>query len=148
VFAAAAGGCGGEDGNGSDSAGSASAKQRVADYFAAFDRGDGAAACALLTPQAIAGVPSLSDQIKAPDCERAIGELARIGEHIRAPRVSVSVNGDRAVAKVTSRRPAYQSDVLLAKQDGAWLIAYPPAVLERYKTPPGIPDETGAHGRQ
>jgi hypothetical protein len=32
--------------------------------------------------------------------------------------------------------------VLLVKQDGKWRIAYPPALVEHYKTPPGIPNET------
>jgi hypothetical protein len=144
----AAGGCGGGDGEGgSEAEAGVSAKQQVADYFAAFGRGDGASACALLTPQAKAGVRTLSDRIEAPDCEGAIRELSRVGEHIRSPRISVAVNGERAIAKVTNKRPPYQSDVLLTKQDDGWRIAFPPAVLERYTTPPGIPDETGAHDR-
>jgi hypothetical protein len=146
----AAGGCGGDD-RAPESSTKDSAKesaQQVADYLAAFGRGDGASACALLTPQAAAGVRSLSDEIDAPDCEGAIAELARIAERIRAPRISVSVNGERAVAKVTSKRPPYRTEVLLTKQDGEWRLAVPPAILQRYSTPPGIPDETGAHGRR
>ena len=149
AIALGAGGCGrGDDSGGSAAGDGASAKQQLSAYFTAFNRGDGAAACALLTAEAQAGVRSLSDRISAPDCEGAIAELSRIGEHIRAPRIAVDVNGERAVAKVTSRRPAYRSDALLVKQEGAWRIAYPPALLERYTSPPGIPDESRAHDRR
>jgi hypothetical protein len=149
AVALVAGGCGG-DGNGGESSRSnaVSAKQQVAGYFAAFNRGDGAAACALLTPQARAGVPSLSDRVKAPDCEGAIRELSRVSEHLRSLRVTVEVTGERAIAKVRNRRPPYQSDVLLQKQVGGWRIAFPPALLERYTTPPGIPNELDEHGKQ
>jgi hypothetical protein len=51
------------------------------------------------------------------------------------------VTGNRAIAKVRSKRPPYQSDVLLKEQGGRWRIAYPPALLERYRTPPGIPSD-------
>jgi hypothetical protein len=136
---AAASGCGGGEGrSGSDAA---SAQAQVTAYLAAFNRGDGRAACALLTSQAKAGVPHLSDRIAAPECERAIRELSRGSEHLRSPKISVHVAGERAVAKLRNRRPPYQSDVLLHKEDGRWLIAYPPAVLERFKTPPGIPSD-------
>jgi hypothetical protein len=145
---AVASGCGGDGGNASRVPDDVSAKNQVAAYLAAFNRGDGRSACALLTPEARAGVPSLADQIQAPDCEGAIRELARIGAHLRSPRISVEVGGDRAIAKVVSRRPPYQSDVLLRKEGGAWRIAFPPALLERYRTPPGIPSELGRRGRK
>lgn len=112
---------------------------QVRAYLAAFAQGDGEAACALLTPDARDGVPSLSDDIRSPDCPGAIRELSRASARLHAPKVAVSVNGDRAVANVTSRRPRYQSQVLLRRQGGEWRIAFPPAILERYKTPPGIP---------
>jgi hypothetical protein len=135
-------GCGGgSGGGGSERAGAGSAKQQLADYLAAFNRGDGPSACALLTPQARAGVPHLSNRINAPDCEGAIRELARTSEHLRAPQISVHVDGKRAIAKVRNKRPPYQSDVLLYKEDSGWRIAYPPALLERYKTAPGIPSD-------
>jgi hypothetical protein len=135
-------GCGsGGDGGGSKQAGGPSPKAQIANYLLAFNRGDGASACAALTPQARTGVPHLSNQIKSPDCEGAIRELSRISEHLRAPRVSVRLQGDRAVGKIRNTQPPFQSDLLLTRQDGEWRIAYPPAVLERYKTPPGIPSD-------
>jgi hypothetical protein len=144
-----AAGCGGDgSGDGSSRSDDASAKQQVAGYFAAFNRGDGSAACALLTPEARAGVPSLSDRVESPDCEGAIRELSRVSEHLRSPRVTVEVTGERAVAKVRNRRPPYQSDVLLQKRAEGWRIAFPPALLERYTTPPGIPSELDGHGKQ
>ena len=145
---AVAGGCGGDgSGGGSSRSEGVSAKQQVANYFAAFNRGDGAAACALLTPLAEAGVPSLSDRVESPDCEGAIRELSRVSEHLRSPQVAVQVTGERAIAKIRNRRPPYQSDVLLQKGDDGWRIAFPPALLERYTTPPGIRSELEEHGR-
>jgi hypothetical protein len=135
-------GCGGGGSGGrSRSLEGVSAKRQLTSYLKAFNRGDGVSACALLTPQAQAGVPHLSNSVKAPDCEGAIKELARISERLRSPQISVRVTGKRAIAKITNKHPPYQSDVALSKLDGGWRIAFPPAVLERYKTPPGIPSE-------
>jgi hypothetical protein len=147
AWAAVAGCGGGGDGRGSKTGG-ASAKQQVTEYLAAFNRGDGPAACALLTPRARAGVPHLSNRIEAPDCEGAIRELARTSEHLRAPTITVREQGKRAVAKIKSRRPPFQSDVLLDKEGDGWRIAYPPAILERYKTPPGIPSDLPGDQKQ
>ena len=142
VAGAVAGGCGGSDGSGDSSRpGEASARAQVVAYLNAFNRGDGRSVCSLLTSQAKAGVPHLSGQIHAPDCEGAIRELSQVSEHIRSPRISVRIQGTLAVARVRSKRPAYQSDVPLREEHGRWQIAYPPAVVERYKTPPGIPSE-------
>jgi hypothetical protein len=122
-------------------ASNSSPRKQVLLYLAAFNRGDGKAACSMLTPQAQAGVPHLSNKLTAPDCAGAIKELSHLSEPLRAPTVTVREQGDQAVAKVRNKRPPYQSDVLLDKQGGGWLIAYPPAVLERYKSPPGIKSE-------
>jgi hypothetical protein len=141
VVTAGIGGCGGGASKQPDNA---SAKNRIVAYLTAFNRGDGPSACSMLTPQARAGVPHLSGRIEAPDCAGAIRELARISARLRSPRISVRVAGKRAIAKIRNARPPYQSDVLLYKEDGGWRIAYPPAVLERYKSPPGIPGEPGS----
>jgi hypothetical protein len=133
-------GCGGGSGsNATDAA--VGPKQQVKAYLAAFARGDGKAACALLTPDARDGLPGLTDDLKAPDCEGAIAELSQVSAHVRAPSISVSVGGDRAIAKITNKRPRYESQALLTKGDDGWRIAFPPALLERYKTPPGIPSD-------
>jgi hypothetical protein len=143
-----AAGCGGADGGASKLVGGSSPKAQISNYLVAFNRGDGPSACAALTPTARAGVPHLSNRIKAPDCEGAILELSQTSEHLRTPRVSVRVQGDRAIATIKSTRPPYQSDVLLTRQDGEWRIAYPPALLERYKTPPGIPSDLPGGGKK
>jgi hypothetical protein len=137
VLVLVAAGCGGGD-NSHANGSPAGPKDQVLAYLAAFSRGDGKAACALLTPVARDGVPSLSDDLRSPDCEGAIAELSRSSEHLRAPHVSVTVDGDRATARITNKRPAYQSQVLLRKGGDGWRIAFPPAILQRYKTPPGI----------
>jgi hypothetical protein len=145
VLAAVAAGCGGGE---SDGAAGSTPGSQVRAYLAAFERGDGRAACALLTPEARAGVPHLSDDIEAPDCEHAIRELARTTERLRSPRISVDVQGERATARIASTRPPYQSQALLREQNGSWRIAFPPAVLQRYKTPPGIPSELDENGKK
>jgi hypothetical protein len=145
VLVGAVAGCGGGGSNGgADSA----AEKQVRAYLSAFARGDGRAACALLTPQARAGVPHLSEDIKAPDCERAIRELARTSERLRSANVSIDLRGDRATASITSSHPPYQSQALLERDDGHWRIAFPPAVLQRYESPPGIPSEQGGTGQK
>ena len=126
---AAVAGCG----SGGGGSAQASPQRLVALYIAAFNRGDGKAACALLTPQAQEGVPHLSNDITSPDCEGAIRELSRLSEPIGAPRISVREQGNQAVAVIRNRRPVYQSQALLSRQDGGWLIAFPPALLERYR---------------
>ena len=71
AVAIVAGGCGDNGSSGGSSrTDEVSAKQQVANYFAAFNRGDGTAACALLTPQAEAGVPSLSDRVEVAGLRR------------------------------------------------------------------------------
>jgi hypothetical protein len=142
VVGAVTGGCGGRhDSHDSSRPDEAAARAQVAAYLSAFNRGDGRSVCSLLTSQAKAGVPHLSDRIHAPDCAGAIRELSRVSEHVRSPHISVRVHGTRATAKVRSKRPPYQSDVLLRAEDGGWQIAFPPALVERFKTPPGIPSE-------
>ena len=130
-------GCG--SGEGPQTNSSAGPKEQVRAYLAAFAHGDGKAACALLTPEARNGVPSLSDDIKAPDCPGAIAELSRASERLRAPRISVSVGDKAATAKITNRHPPYEGQVLLRREKDGWRIAFPPAVLQREKGPPGIP---------
>ena len=147
VAALAQAGCGGDGGEASEPS-EATPKAQVRAYLTAFESGDGAAACALLTPEARTGVPHLSDDIRAPDCEGAIRELARTSERLRAPRISVRVEGTSATAKIVNRNPPYESEALLRKDANGWRIAYPPALLQRYKTPPGIPSELGENGRR
>jgi hypothetical protein len=139
VALVAAAGCGG-DGDSSASGERGPADQLRA-YLAAFARGDGPAACALMTPAAREGFPELSDQIEAPDCHGAIREVARTSARLRAPRISVHADGERATATITSSRPAYRGEALLEKTGDRWLIAFPPAIFERFKSPPGIPSD-------
>jgi hypothetical protein len=141
LAAIAVAGCGS-----SSKAGSSSPRQQVVQYLAAFKRGDGKAACALLTPQARANVPSLSEKLAATDCEGAIKELSQLSEPLRAPTITIRRQGDQAVARIRNRRPPYQSDVLLDNTGGGWQIAYPPALLERYKSPPGIRSDPNSSG--
>ena len=132
-------GCGG--GPSSTASGSdASPADQARSYLAAFARGDGKTACALLTPQARAGVPALSDDLTSPTCEGAIRELSRSSEHPRASKVSVVIKKDQAIARITAR-PRYDSPILLRKGDDGWRIAFPPAIVPRFKTPPGIPSD-------
>jgi hypothetical protein len=131
-------GCGG-GGSRPTGAGSSPAAQ-IRAYLAAVARGDGKTACALLTPEARSGLPSLSEKLHSPDCAGEVAELSRLSEPLHAPRVEVDAGDDRATGTITSRRPPYRTQVLLRREGGVWLIAFPPALVERYKARPGIPN--------
>jgi hypothetical protein len=108
-------------------------------YYAALTRGDGAAACGLMTNAGQEGMKQLPAGERPDTCERAVAALARESVHIRHPRLEdLRISGDTATANVVSTRPRQRTGVLLRREDGGWKIAYPPAVVNRFKTPPGI----------
>ena len=158
LAAAAAGGCGGGDDNGGTTAdgqqsaggavktnGSGSARdqveQTVREFVDAMNAADGDRACPLLTNNGegvLAGVLP-SDQADL-DCKEMIKRVG--GRWIDLPRyriTKIKPAGQRATAQVSSRKPRYESDVLLVVADGDWKITYPPAVLEKVPRPPGVP---------
>lgn len=158
VLTAAVGACGDDDGK-NDSAngeqptaggsvqtnGSGSARdqveQTVREFVDALNAADGDRVCPLLTNNGegvLAGVLP-SDQADL-DCKEMI---KRVGQRwIDLPRyrvTKVKPAGQRATAQIISRKPRYESDVLLVVSDGEWKITYPPAVLEKVPRPPGVP---------
>jgi hypothetical protein len=132
------GGCGGGGDSGAKVPDDVAARGQLAAYLAAFYRGDGKAACALLTSRAQTGLRGESLRIKPPDCAGAIRELASTSRRLHSPKIGVRVSGDRASATVRAARPAYQSGALLQKQNGKWLIAYPPGLLQKYVGKGGV----------
>jgi hypothetical protein len=114
------------------------ARKVLGDYLTAFYRGDGEAACALLTPNGNAGLRTESLRTGSPSCPDTIKELSSTSRRLRSPRVGVQVKGNRATATIRSRRPAYDSGALLEKSDGKWLIAYPPGLLQKYVGKGGV----------
>jgi hypothetical protein len=114
------------------------ARRQLAAYLAAFYRGDGEAACALLTSQGQAGLRTESLRATSPGCADTVRELSRTSRRLRSPRIGVQVKGDRATATVRATHPSYQSGALLEKQDGKWLIAYPPGLLQKYVGKGGV----------
>ncbi len=124
-------GCGGGD-SGPTVPDDVAARKQLATYVAAFYRGDGEAACALLTPTGKAGLRSESLRTGSPSCPSTIRELSSTSRKLHAPRIGVEVKGDRATATIRATRPPYESGALLEKTDGKWLIAYPPGLLQKY----------------
>jgi hypothetical protein len=108
-------------------------------YFAAFARGDGRAACALLTNAAREGLRQLPEGNTPRSCERAVTVLRRNSLAAARPRVSeIQVTGRTATVGVTSDKPPSDNSVLLRREGAGWKIAFPPAVVSRFDTPPGI----------
>jgi len=108
-------------------------------YFAAFARGDARAACALMTNVAQRGMQQLPPGERAHSCEQATRQLRRDAIVASHPRIQdLRISGATATARVTSKDPPYDSGVVLHRDDGGWKIAFPLAVVSRFKGPPGI----------
>jgi hypothetical protein len=141
--AAALASCGDEteSTNGSDSAKDASgdAETVVRRYYAALADGDGATVCGLMTTTAREGMKQLPAGERPKSCERAVAVLARDSIAVRKVELrDLAVAEPNATARVTSKDPPYDSGVLLRREGGSWKIAYPPGLLSRFDTPPGI----------
>jgi hypothetical protein len=158
VLTGAVGACGGSDDNGGTTGagrqpagGSAQTKgngsardqieQTVREFVSALNAADGDRACPLLTNNGegvLAGVLP-SDQADR-DCKEVIKRVGGRWTDLQRYRVTkVTPAGERATARIISRRPRYESDLLLVVADGGWKITYPPAVLEKVPRPPGVP---------
>jgi hypothetical protein len=131
-------GCGGANGSSTSVPDNVAARKQVGDYLAAFYRGDGKAACALLTATGQDGLRRESLSTGTPSCADTVRELSSTSRRLRSPRIQVVVKGDRATATVRATRPPYQSGVLLEKSGGKWLIAYPPGLLQKYVGKGGV----------
>ncbi len=143
-------GCGGDDPGAGATAteprpGAAQRDVRAAvdEYVDALAGDDPAAMCEVLTDRAKAAVkgflPSTDSSAGCPEVAR---KLARQSVPLRRVKVDrISVSGRVATARINSRRPAYESAVQLINEDGGWKISYPPGVVEKFRTPPGVPIE-------
>jgi hypothetical protein len=119
-------------------------------YFAALARGDARAVCGLLTAAGRQALTQLPEGERPATCEGAAKKLGRDTLPIRQLRLQdFQPSGRTATARITSDRPPYDSGVLLEMDEG-WRIAYPPAVLSKFDTPPGIRphEEEEEHGRR
>ncbi len=139
--------CGGDDAGTGETAtqpdpGSAQRDIRAAvqAYVGALADNDPAAACEVLTDRAKGAIKVFLPSTDTSDsCEEVARRLARRSVRLRRVKVDeISVTGRTATARISSRRPAYDSSVQLSDEDG-WKINYPPGVVERFKTPPGVP---------
>ena len=143
-------GCGDDYGGGDASKSEPGSAERdvhkvVERYLAALEDGPAESVCRSLTEQGREALTSFlpSDQESLP-CDQAAKRVARISAPLRRPRVeSISVSGSRATARVRSSKPVYDSGVLLQRVNGAWLIAFPPGLVEELNGPPGVPVERG-----
>jgi Putative lumazine-binding len=146
-------GCGDDYGGGDTSRSEPGTAQRdvrrvVEDYLAGLAEGRAEPVCRSLSEQGRKALTSFlpSDQESLP-CAQAAKRVARRSAPLRRPRVEgISVSGTRATARVRSTKPAYDSGVLLTRVNGAWLIAFPPGLVEELSGAPGVPihsDEPG-----
>jgi hypothetical protein len=143
-------GCGGDDPGSGDTAteprpGSAQRDVRAAvnEYVDALAGDDPAAMCEVLTDRAKAAVQGFLPSTDTSDsCETVAKRLARRSVPLRRVKVDrISVSGQIATARINSRSPPYESAVQLTNEDGGWKISYPPGVVEKFRTPPGVPIE-------
>ena len=154
LAAVALAGCGGgADGDGNSTGtttqpdpGSAQREVRVAikEYVAALGGPDPGKVCDLLTSRAQAALASfLPSTAKTAGCDDIAKQVARRSVALRRVRVGrISVQGRTATARITSKDPPYDSEVLLSDEEGEWKINYPPGLVEKYRTPPGVPIES------
>ena len=121
----------------------------VSRYLAALAAGEGRTACGLLTHSGRQGLRQLPRGGHTASCERAVAQLARDSVRVRRPRVQdLRISGRTATARIKSDDPPYDSGVLL-RMEGGWKIAYPPGIVSRFDTPPGIrPHEDDEHERR
>lgn len=131
-------GCGGSKSSAPSVPDDVAVQRQVAAYLAAFERGNGNLACALLTSAGQAGLRSESERVTPSGCADTVKELSSTSRRLHSPRIDVQLRGSKATATVRSRRPPYDSGVLLEKHDGKWLIAYPPGLLQKYVGPGGV----------
>ena len=119
-------------------------------YFTAFTRGDARAACGLMTEVAQRGMQQLPEGERAHSCEAATRLLTRNTLAVSRPEVrDLQISGRTATARVTSKDPPYDSGVMLSRDGGGWKIAFPLAVVSRFKGPPGIrAHDDEPHGRE
>jgi hypothetical protein len=133
VLAVLVAGCGGGSGDkGSDPKQVATA---VTDFAHAFGKGDGAKACALLTPGARdAFVARISSLVGTRDCADAIGKLPAVaGANVTGPFQTatvdtVKVTGNNATARLIAG--GHSAQVTLQKRDGDWLLTRVPGTSQ------------------
>jgi hypothetical protein len=118
------GACGGED---SDSDSPAAIQKQVERFYAALASGDGEAACEVLTEEAAKGFGLALKEPATGDCKANLENLSQETAPLRSPRVSrIVISGDSATAHLSVKRPPLESELLLARVDGVWKLAYPP----------------------
>jgi hypothetical protein len=146
-------GCGDDYGGGDASQSEPGSAERdvhrvVESYLAGLAEGRAESVCRSLTEQGREALTSFlpSDQGSLP-CDQAAKRVARRSAPLRRPRVEgISVSGARATARVRSSKPVYDSGVLLERVNGAWLIAFPPGLVEELSGAPGIPTHSDEPG--
>jgi hypothetical protein len=127
-------GCGGDGDRGSERA----VAEQVERYYRSLVAGDSRSACDVLSESAKRGFEAVLPGRVSADCETNVETLSNLNLLRGRPRVSsVEVTGNRASAHVSFARPPFQSDVLLAREDGVWKVSQMPGVLVQSLSPPG-----------
>lgn len=112
AVAVAVSGCGGSDSN--------DAKKAANDFYTALRSGNGAKACAMLTPEEAQTTGGASGSAPNATCADAIGQ---IGSALPPASVtSVKVNGSKATVVLSA--PSLPITIELEKRNGKWLVAH------------------------
>jgi hypothetical protein len=149
------GGGGGAGGGGAAAEGSQSSprsapRQVVADYLDGFRRKDFGAVCETLAPRGRGVLASLLPSgSRRSSCEDVAERVARESVPLKRVRIGeATVSGTSATVRIRSTDPPFDSGVLLAKDEEGWRIAYPPGLITKLETPPGVPEHKDEPGQR
>ena len=122
-------GCGG--GGGDNAKDPSAVTKAVTDYAHAFGNGDGAKACALLTPGGRdAFVKRVSSIVGTRDCAEAISKLQSVaGPNVTGPFQDATVSGAKTTGDkgtATLMAGGHTTTVQLEFRDGKWLLTHVP----------------------
>ena len=134
VAAAALPSCGADDGGEGDMTRAQPApgpppQVVVRRFYAALGRGDGRTVCALMIPAAQEAMKEQPEGRRARSCAHAVALLARAEVALRDVE--------------TSTRPAYDSGVVRRRTPAGWRMAFPPGLITKFDSPPGIEPHDG-----
>jgi hypothetical protein len=105
--------------------------RQVKQYFTALESNDGKTACRLLTEDAAQSFEAVITGRVSKNCEANIETISRRSGLRGIPEVTrVQRTGEQATAHLVFEDPAFETDVVLLREGGAWRFAQLPAVVE------------------
>jgi hypothetical protein len=107
---------------------SAQVRSVIEQYYAAFEKGEGARACSLYTAAAKAEIARDLRESGGPEsCEQLVaGKSATLSRHLKRTNIgSVSLTGNKATVILIRPHAVYPERALLVKTPAGWRISEP-----------------------